>query len=108
MPVFFGVTVLAGAFAIVAVLRAARRSVMKPEKMTPGFGLADLWELHRSGQLNDEEYERARASLLTRVDQLQSDPGLSSSPSISARAQLGRAQPRGFDVIVKPDEPSHQ
>jgi hypothetical protein len=105
MAVLIAISVAGAAFLIVAISRAFRRELTKSGPSSHGFVLADLRDLHRSGQLSDEEYERARASLLNDPRELGSDPNASSSPSLSALTGLGRAEARGFDVIVKPDDP---
>ena len=42
-----------------------RKKVKEPDEIPPaGFTLSDLRQLHKSGQMSDEEFERARAKLL--------------------------------------------
>lgn len=44
---------------------ALRKRLREPEEYSPtGFTLSDLRQLHRSGQMSDEEFERAREKLL--------------------------------------------
>ncbi len=59
------VLVCAGAVAIHVARRMARKADAPPE----GFTIQDLRRLHGSGQLSDEEYERARAAVIGRVRQ---------------------------------------
>ena len=41
-----------------------KRRVQEPDTQRPiGFSLADLRELHRTGKISDEEYERARGKM---------------------------------------------
>ena len=37
------------------------------ETRGPGFTLADLREMHKSGQMTDEEFERAKSKLLAQL-----------------------------------------
>ena len=47
----------------VLVLWVKRRLRQVDEAPTLGFSLADLRELHRTGKISDEEYERARGKM---------------------------------------------
>ena len=49
-------------FAAVAWLRKWSRR--PDESLGTGFTLADLRQLHRSGQMTDEEFERAKAKII--------------------------------------------
>jgi hypothetical protein len=53
-------------FTIVAVRRWSRQEDAHPPG---GFSLTDLKQMHRSGQLTVEEYERARAMIVARTKQ---------------------------------------
>jgi hypothetical protein len=55
------VTILAGAAGVAALRRWAHRG---DEGSPIGFTLSDLRQLHKSGQLSAEEYERAKAVVL--------------------------------------------
>lgn len=55
--------VLVGAVIILAVRRYMRSDVKGPE----GFSLEDLRQMRRRGEMDDEEYERARAALIGRA-----------------------------------------
>ena len=48
-----------------------RRVVGSPEPEAPismgGFGMAELREMHRRGELSDEEFERAKEKLVARM-----------------------------------------
>jgi len=45
------------------VVWVKRRLQGQPTAPTLGFSLADLRELHRTGKISDEEYERARGKM---------------------------------------------
>lgn len=48
----------------------ARRKLRPPEQTPePGFSLEDLRELHRTGQLTEEEYQRARHKMASSLRQ---------------------------------------
>jgi len=52
--------VVAGFFVVVWVKRLIQAP---PSTPTIGFSLADLRELHRTGKISDEEFERARGKM---------------------------------------------
>jgi uncharacterized membrane protein len=52
--------VVAGFMLVAWVKRRVQHQDMAP---TLGFSLADLRELHRTGKISDEEYERARGKM---------------------------------------------
>lgn len=49
--------------AFVAILWLKRWLKSDMTSVSTGFGLSDLREMHRRGQLTDEEYERARGKI---------------------------------------------
>jgi len=51
-------------FGFVLVLWIKRRLRPQEEQPAIGFSLADLRELHRSGKISDEEFERARGKMV--------------------------------------------
>jgi hypothetical protein len=53
---------IAGFFVVVMVRRKTRD--MTTEATAAGFTLSDLRALHRSGKINDEEFERAKGRLI--------------------------------------------
>jgi hypothetical protein len=56
------VAAVIGGFWLVTLLK--RRLTRSDDEPAPlGFSLADLRELHRSGKLSDEEFERARTKM---------------------------------------------
>jgi hypothetical protein len=63
------VGVIVGVLVVCALLlwgvAALRKRLREPEQYSPtGFTLADLRQLHRSGQMSDQEFERAKEKLL--------------------------------------------
>ncbi len=58
--VALGLVVLAG----LAVMLYRRRYFSTRTDETQGFTLADLRQMHRAGQLSDEEYERMRQAVI--------------------------------------------
>jgi hypothetical protein len=84
--------VVAGIVGFVVWRRFTREDVSTVTRET-AFTLADLRQLHREGQLNDEEFERARAAIIAQT-----------------RAALARDEPAdstAADPIVDfPDDPA--
>jgi membrane protein implicated in regulation of membrane protease activity len=66
LPGLIALLVLAviGGIVIMLVRRWVRSSEAPPEE---GFTLHDLRQLHAAGRLSDEEFERAKATLIERV-----------------------------------------
>ncbi len=57
------------------IIWLARRAVDRASDSGGGFSLHELRQLHASGQLSDEEYERAKASIIGHVSApAESDP----------------------------------
>src|SRR5687768_12053515 len=56
------VAIVIGAFWLVSMLKR-RLKVTDDEPASLGFTLSDLREMHRAGQLSDEEFERARTKM---------------------------------------------
>jgi hypothetical protein len=50
-----------------AVIYVIRRSLGRQDSSRDGFTLHDLRELHASGALSDEEFAKAKASVIGRV-----------------------------------------
>src|SRR4051794_14604377 len=80
-----GIIILLAA-AAVAVYFVRKRLSPNEDFHGEGFTLSDLRQLHKSGQMSDEEFERAKAQLLKglavkKEQQKQSDPGPGSAPS---------------------------
>jgi uncharacterized membrane protein len=59
---FVLIVVVVAGFILVAWVK---RRLQQPDSAAPalGFSLADLRELHRTGKISDEEYERARGKM---------------------------------------------
>ena len=51
-------------FWLISVIRKRLRDTTISDVPPAGFTLSDLRRLHESGQMNDEEFERAKAKLL--------------------------------------------
>ena len=64
------IIVLAGL--LMAVLSTVRRRIREAEQSTPlrGFTLDDLRQLKRDGKLTDAEFDRAKAKLVSNVQQM--------------------------------------
>src|SRR5437870_5739253 len=62
----FWIIVVAIILALAGVAVAIVRHRMSPDEdfHGEGFSLADLRQMHKSGQLSDEEFERARAKMV--------------------------------------------
>jgi hypothetical protein len=53
-----------------------KKRVQEPEQpVSVGFSLSDLRQMHQSGQLSDEEYERARTKLVATLQKADKAPG---------------------------------
>jgi len=59
--------VAVGCVLLIAIVAVIRRRMLRDDEPADGFGLADLRRLHAEGQLSDEEYEQAKASMLARA-----------------------------------------
>jgi uncharacterized membrane protein len=61
---------------VMALLLAWIRKRMSPSEdfHGEGFTLADLRQLHKSGQMTDEEYERAKAKLIQGLAEVPREP----------------------------------
>jgi hypothetical protein len=65
--IFWSAIVIAccvGLFWVLSVVRKRIKDVPASDVPAAGFTLGDLRELHRSGQMTDEEFERARAKIV--------------------------------------------
>ena len=71
----------------VTVLQVRRRLTSPDETSGVGFTLSDLRQLHRSGQMSDEEFERAKAKVVDaakRVAELEAQREALRNPSAAA------------------------
>jgi hypothetical protein len=59
-----GIIILMIVIAAPVILWMRRRLAPGEESRGPGFTLADLREMHKKGQMSDEEFERAKSKLL--------------------------------------------
>lgn len=66
---WLGVIVAAGVFLGLVATWLRRRLVAEPPPMKLGFTLADLREMHAQGQIDDAEFESAKAKMLARSRQ---------------------------------------
>ncbi len=64
--------VVVGFFVVVWVKR--RMQAQDPPTAPLGFTLADLRELHRSGKMTDEEFERARGKMVASLKRQDEKP----------------------------------
>jgi hypothetical protein len=70
------VALVIGAFWLVSVLKR-RLKASDHEPASVGFTLSDLREMHRAGQLSDEEFERARTKMAASLKKDLKQPPLS-------------------------------
>jgi uncharacterized membrane protein len=79
MPIFFWsfilIAVIIGSFVVVALIRRQyfRQEIFPKE----GFTIAELRELRDSGQMSNEEFEKARAALIGQQTDKRDIPGRS-------------------------------
>jgi hypothetical protein len=78
--------------AFVAVAQVKKRFVRSDDAAGPGFTLADLRALHRSGKMSDEEFEKAKQVILVAAvrvkDPPRKDEGGAPTPPIDANRPL--------------------
>ena len=79
-------------------LRLKRRLSQADEPAAPmGFTLSDLRQMHRSGQISDAEFAKARDKIIEAAKKAAERP-----PPVAARGAARLAQ-RGFDVLPPDD-----
>lgn len=101
--------------AVIAVAGLIARRLLLPRKdddqaaVGAGFTLADLRQMHRDGQLTDEEFAAARGRMVaqSRAALRDDDPGddrLSTSDAPVGSANAGEVPPRGPTEPDNPDD----
>ena len=92
---------LVGLIVLMLVTMWVRKHFLSPaDEATPaGFTLGDLRQLHKTGQMSDEEFERAKAQVLAGTKKFAD----SIPPHPDFRRKVGPPQTR-FDVLPPKDE----
>ena len=67
--------ILAALLGVVLLLYRRRYFSVRSDR-TPGFTLGDIREMHRNGQLSDEEYERMRQAVIAPSGKGQDESGV--------------------------------
>src|SRR5450432_1685798 len=96
MGVFFAIIVVIGLAALWWLVRKYFREWMSQgqDVSEGGFTLADLRQLHRSGQMSDEEFERAKAQIvLAHTAAAQKSAQKSTKPENNAASASMRRRP---------------
>ena len=78
-------------FFLVSVVRKKLRDDGEASGTSTGFTLADLRDLHRSGKMTDEEFEKAKSTLVEAIKKA------SSKPPATGRADASEARPDRYD-----------
>jgi hypothetical protein len=83
MDIFIWSFILIGAIIVAfVVVMLVRRQYFQAENFPKeGFTIADLRALRQSGQMSAEEYEKARAALIGKLDEKPVDSSASDKPS---------------------------
>ena len=77
----------------VIIYIARRRINVDSTDTTGGFTLHDLRELHKAGEMSDEEYARAKAQMIGRAAAGNADPSAASIAGSIAGATKGSDEP---------------
>ncbi len=72
------------ALGLVVVSKVKRRLQEPDQPVSMGFTLSDLRQLHKSGQMSDEEFERAKAKV---VEAAKKAAERDAKPAVAARAR---------------------
>ena len=98
-PVLVGclVLIVVVVLGLVVVSWMKRRMQAADEPVPAGFTLSDLRQLHKAGQITDEEFERAKARTIERHKAREAAKGAAGRPGGLA----GRAGGAGFPVEPK-------
>jgi hypothetical protein len=83
-PWLLALVLLVGVGAV--VIYFLRRTMSREEGSVEGFTLHDLRKMHTSGQLSDEEFERAKASIIGRLAETGPETEGESSGSKSSKS----------------------
>src|SRR4051794_29363888 len=82
------IVLIVAAFVVVAQVR---RRLRQEDASSPsggtGFTLSDLRQLHKSGQMSDEEFERAKAKIVEAAKRASEREGSSGATAIRGRRQ---------------------
>ena len=97
--IFIWSLALIGVLAVgLVVVSKVKRRLQEPDQPTSmGFTLSDLRQLHKSGRMTDEEFERAKAKV---VEAAKKAAERDAKPPVAARApgrQTGAIDPRLID-----------
>ena len=89
--------VLGGLIIAGVIIRRWYATDEEPGHDAAGLTLADLRQMHREGQLNDEEFEKAKGSIIDRSRAMLDEPGEGSQDAPRAGVHRG--------PITEPHEP---
>src|SRR6478735_8550552 len=78
-------------FFVLSAVRKKLRDDADASGPSTGFTLADLRELHRNGKMTDEEFEKAKATLVDAIKKA------ASKPAPAGRADVSDARPDRYD-----------
>jgi hypothetical protein len=102
---------LAVGMAFAVRLKRRMKQVDDAPASMAGFTLSDLRQMHRAGQLTDEEFDRAKGKIVAAAQKAaerippQTDPARDSTDAIRARRVAREQQPRGGSGGDEPDDP---
>ncbi len=89
------------AFIVVSIVRR-RSEEYRKSQVPPPFTLSDLREMHASGQLSDEEFDRAKEKMLNRARHSVGVPPEVAPPPTSVNPEA----PKPPDTPINPDSSS--
>jgi hypothetical protein len=92
---------------LVVVSKVKKRLQEPDQPVSVGFTLSDLRQLHKSGQMSDEEYERAKAKVVDaakRAAQRVEAPGRARRPGAAATGATGLELPPDVTNGPRPDD----
>ena len=116
MPLNAILWLIAALIVLFVVTVWVRRYFLKgddPAASSPaGFTLGDLRQLHKNGQMTDEEFERAKAQVVAAMKKAAeraaapAPAGAARSPSIPEARRAAAARQSGFDVLPPKARPA--